>query len=181
MLKILKNIKQLINSNIYYITGLLCMFFIFALNLYKLLKKLQINDINGYKYYLFFCIIVLVLSLIVFLVIMKYNDKKIADFPKFFVISCTIIGVVFIFLSPLFTGSDEHNHYYRIYEISEGKLTTPVSNSVGGFLPKSLETTFLKAGADNTKIKYKNIKNMYKVKLNKRYKKKYGEFTQIKD
>ena len=75
----------------------------------------------------------------------------------------------------MFTGSDEHNHYYRIYEITDGHFITETANGyVGGKLPVSLKETFATGSGNNTTIKYKNIKDMRNIKLNKENKAQYG-------
>ena len=90
------------------------------------------------KYYIIFIILSIVLSLGIFVAcikLKKINDEKI---PKIFVFTVLVLGIIYLFLSPLFTGSDEHNHYYRIYEITEGVLVTPTDEVVGSELPESL-------------------------------------------
>lgn len=117
--------------------------------------------------------ILLILAGICFLVIEKkdFNEKHI---PKIFLILSIILGSIYVFSAPLFTGSDEHNHYYRIYEITEGHFITPTDKYVGSELPSSLQKTFIAGGTNNQVIKYDNIKDMLNVKLNKLDKSQYG-------
>ena len=99
--------------------------------------------------------------------------KKDVNLEKSFLIVGLVLGLIYIFSSPLFTGSDEHNHYYRIYEISEGTLVTPTDGGIiGSKLPESLSKTLSVnnkySGYYNTSIKYSDIKDMIKIKLNKK-------------
>ena len=87
---------------------------------------------------------------------------------------------MYIGCSPLFTGSDEQNHYYRIYEITDGKLVTPVhdNNAIGSRLPVSLYKVFTNNVSDvynrNKYIKYKDEFEMLKVRENYTKKTEYG-------
>ena len=124
---------------------------------------------------LLFIGISIILTAIIIFVIKKIKnkdfDKKI---PKIFLITSIILGSVYMFLSPMFSGSDEHNHYYRIYEITEGVMRTPTSDTVGSNLPESLSQAFIDAGNDNINIKYNSILKMLKIKLNKNERIQYG-------
>lgn len=155
----------------------------FLVALYDLKNK--INNIDRYKPYIWLCILLFIIaSIILFTIILliikkskKNNfDKKI---PKIFIITASILGIIYLFLSPLFSGSDEHNHYYRIYEISNGVMMTPTTDTVGSKMPKSLSNTFIEASGDNTNVKYKDIIRMTKEKLNKGEKIQYGYYWTI--
>ena len=110
----------------------------------------------------------------------KIVKKKKLKIDGIFPIVGIVIGLMYLVASPLFTGSDEHNHYYRIYEITEGNLITPVQkdDTVGGKLPKSLYETFINKEKDsinrNAKIKYSDEVSMVKYKLNKNTEIQYG-------
>ena len=79
-------------------------------------------------------------------------------------------------MSPLFTGSDEVNHYYRIYEITEGVFVTPTGeNYSGGDLPLSLSETFSKGGGDAKSIKYPSIPEMINIPLERENVITYGQ------
>ena len=113
------------------------------------------------------CIIVFILRLI---------SKRNIKYENIFLILASFLGVVFLIMSPLFTGSDEINHYYRIYELTEGVFVTPTGdNYSGGDLPLSLSTTFLNGGGAAEKIKYPSIPSMAGVPLEKENVVTYGK------
>ena len=146
----------------------------FIINLYDLKYKLK-DTINNTKYYIFFSVISIFLY-IIFLFLNKITSKKIENkIQRVFLIVALVFGSIFLVLSPLFTGSDEHNHYYRIYEITDGVLVTPTDKLVGSQMPESLQNTFEIASGNNTKIKYRDIKKMKKIKLKKDSTKQYGD------
>ncbi len=50
-----------------------------------------------------------------------------------------IFGTLFIFITPPFQVPDEYMHFYRSYQVSEGRLTAyRVGEDIGGYLPRSL-------------------------------------------
>lgn len=66
-----------------------------------------------------------------------FKDIKISTL---FLILALLFGVVWIFIVPPFQSPDEQAHFFRIYQISEGKIL-PLYNSdgvAGGLLPKSI-------------------------------------------
>ena len=144
-----------------------------ALNMFNLHNKMVETSIYGKKYYFALIAISSFAYLIVFL-INKFLSKK-TNLPKVFVVNAIVLGFFFIILSPMFTGSDEQNHYYRIYEIASGTLVTPTNDIVGSMLPESLDQSYNVAGPYNTTKKYRDIKDMQKIKLNKDNKVQYGK------
>lgn len=62
-----------------------------------------------------------------------------------FVFLC-IFGFSLVFLIPPFQSPDEQTHFYRSYQISEGRIFAQKISpeEVGGYLPKSLEETYHK-------------------------------------
>ncbi len=122
-------------------------------------------------------LIVIVIFQIIALFLIYYNKAYFnkLKIEKCFVIIASFLGIIYILLAPLFTGSDEQNHYYRIYEISQGTIFTPTNNNVvGSMLPVSLQYSYILGGASNTNIKYSNIPDMFKVKLNSNIVTQYG-------
>lgn len=117
----------------------------------------------------FICISIFLGILIGILMIVVRNK----EFYKVHFILCITIGCIYIVAAPLFTGSDEQNHYYRIYEITEGIIKTPVTEAgqIGAVLPKSLLDCYVGnvEGEErinrNTKIKYSDIPHMLTVQL----------------
>ena len=58
---------------------------------------------------------------------------------NFFLFFAIIFGFLYIFITPPFEAPDETNHFYRAYQISEGKfIAEKTNNRVGGYLPKNL-------------------------------------------
>ena len=108
----------------------------------------------------------------------RYLIRKETKIERIFLYLGTVMGILFLLLSPFFTGSDEHNHFYRIYEITEGKIKTPTNNYVGSVMPSSLSKMFALNSTlgmnRNTTIKYSSIKKMMKIKLNKKKVSQYG-------
>ncbi len=150
-----------------------CIFFI--INMCDINSKLiDIPTIN--KYIIIYLTLAIILSIGTFLIIIKIKNIDIDNnkLPKLFIILGFTLGFIYLGLSPLFSGSDEHNHFYRIYEITEGVMITPTNKVVGSKLPESLYNTFNKASENNTNVKYKHIKDMAAVSLNKNKTMQYG-------
>lgn len=172
-----KTINLIKNKYFYYI---ICIVLFLLLSIYDLKLKLSNNLIVSNLYIMLLIMIGIIIST-VFLVIINIKKKKNIKIDIIFPVLGIIIGLMYLIGSPLFTGSDEHNHYYRIYEITEGNLITPVQkdNTVGGKLPKSLYETFTNKEKNsvnyNTKIKYSDEVSMSKNKLNNKEKIQYGK------
>lgn len=61
---------------------------------------------------------------------------------RFFIIAATLFGLTFLLITPPFQSPDEPSHFYRAYQISQGKLRVEkVGDKAGGILPASLEKT----------------------------------------
>ena len=59
-----------------------------------------------------------------------------------FLIIGVIFGILFLLITPPFQVSDEYNHFFRSYQISEGRIIPERQQSkIGGLIPKSLVTT----------------------------------------
>src|SRR4051812_35126073 len=59
---------------------------------------------------------------------------------KFFLAVSLIFGICFILLTPPFQVPDEFSHFFRAWQISEGRiLSEKTNNRAGGELPLSLE------------------------------------------
>lgn len=168
-------IKEIKNNNILNVVMIFSIIIFWCINLYDIKYKVVKSGVVTFNYHVSFILISFLLSGIIFL-LYKFSYKKIyKDIPKLFIITSLVLGSLFIVLSPLFTGSDEQNHFYRIYEITEGTFITPTKSTVGSKMPKSLQKLYEAKYGGNTKIKYKDIKNMNKIKLNKKEKKVYGD------
>ncbi|MBF0343387.1 MAG: DUF2142 domain-containing protein [Nitrospirae bacterium] len=69
----------------------------------------------------------------------------IVQYPELvFVILASGFGVLFILLVPPFQAPDEYAHFYRAYQISEGRMVAEIQEDyIGGYLPESLLATAL--------------------------------------
>ncbi len=173
-LKKLTNIFK--NRYFYYIIAFLLML---LLSIFDLKEKLNDQGITSNKYLIGIAIIGIVIF-IIFLIIIKFiKHKKLSHHIVFAIVALTF-GSMYLVGSPLFTGSDEHNHYYRIYEITTGNFITPVQENdiVGDQLPESLVTTFTNNEQEtvnrNTMIKYSDEIDMMKVDLEEENVMQYG-------
>jgi len=69
--------------------------------------------------------------------------KKVRNVPHyyFFLVCGLISGLAIINTTPPFQSPDEVNHFYRIWQISDGQLSgVKYDNRVGGFLPLELDS-----------------------------------------
>ncbi len=165
----MKKALTIITNNLYLLLLILTTFVFAGVSVYNL-KTASYQHLKTIAIiYLGICI--LISGFLIFTYSKKFKEKNI---PYIFITLCIILGVIYIFASPLFTGSDEHNHYYRIYEITEGKFITDTKYGVvGSKLPRALKETFIIGSGDNS-VKYGNIKDMIKVKIDKDDKVVYG-------
>jgi uncharacterized membrane protein len=61
---------------------------------------------------------------------------------RFFIITASVFGFLFLFITPPFQTPDEPVHFFRAYQISEGNLSVDnYHNLAGGFLPKAVGDT----------------------------------------
>ena len=141
----------------------------FVINYYMI--RTGLNEEMGYSsekkllYKLAYVGMAVVLSLVTFFIVRHFKSKT-NKLAKIFVVFGLIMGVFYLVLSPLFTGSDEHNHFYRIYEISEGTMVTPVGPTYSGSeLPSSLNKAFLEGSGDNPRVKYHDVSDMMSIPL----------------
>lgn len=162
----MKKLLEFGKKNLFSITiaGIVLVFFI--INYATLITKLE-NAPHATFYKIAYVIVAIVLVLISFLIVKKV-DKKENNYAKIFLIFAVIMGGFYLLLSPLFTGSDEPVHYYRIYEIANGNFSTPVENGViiGSQMPSSLAETLAASSCHNDQGKYHCIPDMMRVPLN---------------
>jgi len=89
---------------------------------------------------------------------------------RFFILFALLFGLTILLLTPPFQSPDEINHFYRAYQISEGKLKSARhDNRIGGFLPESLtEIVVPFSGMPwnmHVKTSYNTIKQQFKTPL----------------
>ena len=72
----------------------------------------------------------------------NYNIKL----EHIYVILSLLFGIAFVFINGPFQAPDEYTHFYRAYQISDGKLVCEhYNNENGAYVPKSLvETNIIK-------------------------------------
>lgn len=174
MNKIMK-LYEYMKKNIFIISLILISLIYMVLNLYDIIYKFEEHQLIGHNYLYMYLVCSILITIVVFYIIFRLSKTKKINIPSLFVFLAILIGTPYIFLSPLFTGSDEHNHYYRIYEISNFEMITPTEEYVGSKLPNSLSKTFNVAGGSNVNINYKDIFTMSKVELDKEDVKQYGK------
>lgn len=171
-----QKLQKLVSCPLFY--GLIIEFLLILLYFSNLNLKLNSLGIYQNKYNFVFLLVSISICTILFLLLYFYNKNKKIKYDKLFLIVSIILGTFYLFISPLFTGSDEHNHFYRIYEITDGVLVTPAKDVIGSELPGSLYKTFINGSNEvvnrNVNIKYGDLKDMYKIPLNKEVKEQYG-------
>lgn len=129
---------------------------------------------------LYFIILGIIIILFTSFLILKTRELCKKDEEKIFLIISILMGSLYVFAGPIFTGTDEHIHYYRIYEIAKGSLKTPIIKKVTGEeLPESLVKSFTDNYTNmdniNQHIKYKNLFNTIDLPLEKNKKIQYGK------
>ena len=138
-----------------------CLMFI-ILFFYDLKEKTE--SIPSRKMKIIYLSLAFIIMVILFILTKYVNKIKEKQLYKIYVPIAIVLGIIYFILSPFYTGSDEYAHFLRIYEISEGVLVTPVTeNASGSMLPNAIAESFVK---NANEIKYGNIKDMIKVKIN---------------
>lgn len=148
--------KRKIILNITYVLICICISIIYLFEFYDS----KINVIKYIKYptlayvsYFAFCAVI---SVIIYFAIKLIKNRNVKIHKKFAIIA-GIFGIIYIFGTPMFRGSDELPHFCRAYEISTGDLITPVNeqkNAVND-LPTSIDE-FAKLGGEKG-FEYTNL------------------------
>lgn len=89
----------------------------------------------------------------------KFKNLFVAP-ERFFIIVGLVFGLLFVFLTPPFQGSDEAVHYMRAYHVSEGGLViekSPESNIYGGYLTSEIGKLIKTVDSPSVKT-YPNLK-----------------------
>lgn len=83
---------------------------------------------------------------------------------KAFVLIVTAIGIVYVFIVPIYRGHDEHAHFFRAYEISKGVLNTKIENHMSlTQIPKAFEDITLESGKYCNETHYNEVINFLKT------------------
>lgn len=168
-----------------YFCFLVCSFLFLFLSLFDLRTKLFNEGVFSYELQLFVGLVGIILPLLVFSLLF-FLERYDVEIEKVFLVLALVLGLIYIVASPLFTGGDEHDHYYRVYEITDGTMVTPVqmNGTIGSQLPKSLYDMFMGVDKDNlhlnyrfrnSVIKYGDELGMLGVELNPNETMQYGD------
>lgn len=164
----LNKIRKIITSK-YFLYGL---FFLISIILYLFNLKYKVVNANVdiYKYYICYGIYAIIILAVIGVLIWRVNFTSKIDYVKLFIFSASLLGGIYLFSAPLFTGSDEQSHYYRIYEIVDGNFITPVNgDKIGSYLPSSLSKIYtIRSNVSynyNQHIKYSDLDEMIKTPL----------------
>lgn len=106
----------------------------------------------------------LLLFVVVTLLIFKFRGNV----QKIFVILSLSIGLFFVVIFPPFEHLDELDHFYRAYEVSEGKfINQTVNGELGNNIPTSLISTVNKVRyVHYTGYQYNVVKDTFSMELN---------------
>jgi uncharacterized membrane protein len=162
-----------LKKNIIYIVSYL-IYFIYIFVVASDLKNKLINPSN--KILIVFFLLYFSLSFLLYFFINFINKKCLHKIPLLFLIISITFCLLQFFTAPLFTGSDDHFHFYRAYEIANGNYITDIyNNKVGSSLPDSLNQMFQAGGGSEIRVKYSSIDAMKQIKLNSKKTSYYSE------
>jgi uncharacterized membrane protein len=101
---------------------------------------------------------------------------------KFFMVTATLFGILFLFITPPFQTPDEPIHFYRAYQITQGNFVVDQKGqAAGNFLPSSLRETVDYTDTQPTLRANSNVKyNIHKTKAALSIKELIGK-TQLYD
>lgn len=161
-----KIVKILKNKWIYILFGLLILWSIYFMDL-KI--KLDDLDLNKSIYYgRFFILSIISIIVTIGLMIFVEKNKKI-ELWKLYILLGMFMGLLYMFIMPMFSQSDEPSHYYRAYEVSEGFIKSKtIDNQNGNYFPKSIQKSlYLNKDVKREDKNYDDIKKISMFKLNK--------------
>lgn len=69
-------------------------------------------------------VVINLLAIIDFYIIL-YKDIKL---EKIFLVTVSVLGIIYLAIIPMYRGHDEHAHFFRAYEISKGILNTKIEH-----------------------------------------------------
>ena len=157
--------KKILNKE--NVLSIIFLLFCFSLFLFDFLKTEHYMST-----YIIFGIVSIVVVILIFLFFKKFKTIKKENYHKFYIVLVMVIGILYIFLAPIYMGSDERSHFYRVYEITEGHLITS-ADKVGRLtvMPRSLNKAYNGYDDENKVFKgtitYKDSINKIKIPLDK--------------
>lgn len=132
----------------------------FVINFYIYYKKLILKTTTGPISKAFYVLAALILYIIVFYLLYKCMTKKILKPEVFFAFTASIIGIIYLFATPIFKGPDEEFHWLKSYAVSRFEFLPERINSNGSYilcdkLPVSVDRLY-KVQGDSKDITYKS-------------------------
>lgn len=75
---------------------------------------------------------------------------RLSVLEKLFAAVFVVFGLLFIFIIPPFQNPDEQMHFYRSYQLSEGRMLSQTQDGkvYGGYIPLSMQQLVAKSGLD---------------------------------
>lgn len=167
-----ESLKKIINNILLFIVPI-------VFDIYFIYDFFDKSKVLSNTYRLVYILGIIAISILYVFFVIKIRKAKVINYPKLFLSFALSVGLIYIGICPLFSGNDEHAHFYRMYEITEGHFLSPVNEVVGSEMPRSLGEAF-KAGKEgqinfNSNTRIKHINDMYNVDLNEEDKVLYGE------
>lgn len=107
-----------------------------------------------------FAIIFIVTNLILF-----FTSKKKMKIETKYLILAIFIYSVFLLLMPIFTGHDEYYHWFRAYEVSEGKLVSGIQDKQA--LSKMPVGVGAAMNEEYQNVNYNSVKESLGIKIDK--------------
>ncbi len=131
----------------------------------------QSGNLNFELYYFsryattIFTIAMLGFNIVTILILGLFIFKKIS-INKTFLIVTIMLGLFYVFAIPIYRGHDEHAHFYRAYEISQGIFNTKTENEESvSEIPKAFEETTPEGEACNMTY-YRDVIDFLDVDIN---------------
>ena len=131
----------------------------------------QSGNLNFELYYFsryattIFTIAMLGFNIVTILILGLFIFKKIS-INKTFLIVTIMLGLFYVFAIPIYRGHDEHAHFYRAYEISQGIFNTKIENEESvSEIPKAFEETTPEGEACNMTY-YRDVIDFLDVDIN---------------
>ncbi|MCF0124603.1 MAG: DUF2142 domain-containing protein [Clostridia bacterium] len=134
------------------------------------IEKVVINDNIQYMPKIEFSLIqtslIFIFIMVIYVIIMvhKYFPGENLKKEYIFLILASVIGLVLVFINVPQVRYDEHAHFWKSYEISEGHLKSDRENG----LPSSVIDLFMREDGSypNREFNYETVKEKMSVKLN---------------
>lgn len=131
----------------------------------------QSGNLNFELYYfnryatIIFTVAIIGFNIVTILILGLFIFKKIS-INKTFLIVTIMLGLFYVFAIPIYRGHDEHAHFYRAYEISQGIFNTKIEDEESVTkIPKAFEETTPEGEACNM-IYYRDVIDFLDVDIN---------------